>query len=67
MHVAIALTATQRSRLAAGLAATYGHDVHLNIVIDPRVVGGMTVEIAGELIDGSMASRLAGLRRSLAS
>jgi F-type H+-transporting ATPase subunit delta len=67
VHVAIALTATQRSRLAAGLAATYGHDVHLNIVIDPRVVGGMTVEIAGELIDGSMASRLAGLRRGLAS
>jgi F-type H+-transporting ATPase subunit delta len=67
VHVAIALTATQRTRLAAGLAATYGHDVHLNIVIDPRVVGGMTVEIAGELIDGSMASRLAGLRRRLAS
>ena len=67
VHVAIALTATQRRRLAAALAATYGHDVHLNIVIDPRVIGGITVEIAGELIDGSMASRLAGLRRRLAS
>jgi F-type H+-transporting ATPase subunit delta len=67
VHVAIALTATQRRRLAAALAATYGHDVHLNIVIDPRVIGGMTVEISGELIDGSMASRLAGLRRRLAS
>jgi F-type H+-transporting ATPase subunit delta len=67
VHVAIALTATQRRRLAAALAATYGHDVHLNIVIDPRLIGGMTVEISGELIDGSMASRLAGLRRRLAS
>ena len=67
VHVAIALTATQRRRLGAALAASYGHDVHLNIVIDPRVIGGMTVEIAGELIDGSMASRLAGLRRRLAS
>ena len=67
VHVAVALTATQRRRLAAALAASYGHDVHLNIVIDPRVIGGMTVEIAGELIDGSMASRLAGLRRRLAS
>jgi F-type H+-transporting ATPase subunit delta len=67
VHVATALSATQRSRLAAALAATYGHDVHLNIVIDPRVIGGMTVEISGELIDGSMASRLAGLRRRLAS
>ncbi len=67
VHVAIALTATQRRRLAAALAATYGHDVHLNIVLDPRVVGGMSVQISGELIDGSVASRLAGLRRGLAS
>jgi F-type H+-transporting ATPase subunit delta len=67
VHVATALTAAQRRRLAAALAATYGHEVHLNIVIDPRVIGGMTVEISGELIDGSMASRLAGLRRRLAS
>jgi F-type H+-transporting ATPase subunit delta len=67
VHVAVALTTEQRSRLVAALAATYGHDVHLNIVIDPRVVGGMTVEISGELIDGSMASRLAGIRRGLAS
>ncbi len=67
VHVAIALTAAQRRRLAAALAASYGHDVHLNIVLDPRVIGGLSVQISGELIDGSMASRLAGLRRRLAS
>jgi F-type H+-transporting ATPase subunit delta len=67
VHVAVALTNEQRRRLAAALAATYGQDVHLNIVTDPRVIGGMTVEISGELIDGSMASRLAGIRRGLAS
>jgi len=67
VHVAVALTAAQRRRLAAALAASYGHDVHLNIVLDPRVIGGMSVQISGELIDGSMASRLAGLRRRLAS
>jgi F-type H+-transporting ATPase subunit delta len=67
VHVAVALTAAQRRRLAAALAASYGHDVHLNIVLDPRVIGGMSVQISGELIDGSMASQLAGLRRRLAS
>jgi F0F1-type ATP synthase delta subunit len=36
-------------------------------VLDPRVIGGMSVQISGELIDGTMASRLAGLRRRLAS
>jgi F-type H+-transporting ATPase subunit delta len=65
VHVAIGLTAAQRGRLAAALAAAYGHDVHLNVVLDPQVIGGMTVRVGDELIDGSMASRLAALRRRL--
>jgi F-type H+-transporting ATPase subunit delta len=67
VHVVIALTDQQRGRLAAALAATYGHQVHLNVVIDPRVVGGMTVRIGDELIDASVATRLAEARRRLAS
>jgi F-type H+-transporting ATPase subunit delta len=67
VHVAIALTAAQRRRLAAALAASYGRDVHLNIVLDPRVIGGMSIQIEGERIDGTVASRLAGLRRRLAA
>ena len=67
VHVAVSLTAQQRRRLAAALAAAYGHDVHLNIVLDPQVIGGMSVQIAGEIIDGSMAGRLAELRRRLAA
>lgn len=67
VHVAVALTAAQRRRLAAALAASYGRDIHLNIVLDPNVIGGLSVQIEGELIDGTMASRLAGLRRRLAA
>jgi F-type H+-transporting ATPase subunit delta len=67
VHVAVPLTGQQRGRLAAALAAAYGHDVHLNIALDPQVIGGMSVRIAGEIIDGSMATRLAGLRRRLAA
>jgi F-type H+-transporting ATPase subunit delta len=67
VHVAIALTAEQRRRLRAALAAAYGHDVQLNVVLDPQVIGGISVEIAGEIIDGSTASRLAELRRRLAA
>jgi F-type H+-transporting ATPase subunit delta len=65
VHVATGLTADQRSRLAAALAVAYGHDVHLNVVLDPQVIGGVTIRVGDELIDGSMASRLAGLRRRL--
>src|SRR5579875_2322463 len=67
VHVAVPLTGQQRGRLAAALAAAYGHDVHLNIALDPQVIGGMSIHIAGEVIDGSMATRLAGLRRRLAA
>jgi len=67
VHVAAELSEQQRTRLAAALTAAYGHDVHLNVVLDPEVIGGMSVRIADELIDGSMASRLAALRRELAA
>jgi F-type H+-transporting ATPase subunit delta len=67
VHVAAELSEDQRSRLTAALAAAYGHDVHLNVVLDPEVIGGMAVRIADELIDGSTATRLAALRRRLAA
>jgi F-type H+-transporting ATPase subunit delta len=63
---AVELSAAQRRRLASALAATYGHQVHLNIVIDPSVVGGISVQIGDELIDGTAARRLAAVRRKLA-
>jgi F-type H+-transporting ATPase subunit delta len=36
-------------------------------VLDPEIIGGMSVRISDELIDGSMATRLAALRRKLAA
>jgi F-type H+-transporting ATPase subunit delta len=63
---AVELTAAQQRRLAGALAATYGHQVHLNIVIDPSVVGGISVQIGDDLIDGTAARRLATVRRKLA-
>jgi F-type H+-transporting ATPase subunit delta len=67
VHVAVPLSAEQRSRLATVLAAIYSHDVHLNVVVDPQLIGGMTVRIGDELINGSVASRLAELQRGLAA
>jgi len=67
VHVSVALTAAQRQRLAAALSQAYGHDVHLNVVLDPRVVGGMTVRVGDELIDASVATRLAEAGRRMAS
>ena len=66
VRTAVELSAAQRGRLADALAESYGHPVHLNLVIDPSVVGGISVQIGDELIDGTAASRLAAVRRKLA-
>jgi len=67
VHVAVPLSPDRRSRLAAALAAAYGHDVHMNVVVDPQLIGGITIRIGDELINGSVASRLAELRRGMAA
>jgi F-type H+-transporting ATPase subunit delta len=66
VRVATELSAAQRQRLLDALTQTYGQGVHLNIVHDPAVVGGVSVQIGDELIDGTAASRLAEVRRRLA-
>lgn len=67
VHVAVPLSREQRGRLAAALVAAYEHDVYLNVVVDPELIGGVTVRIGDELVNGSIASRLAELRRGLAA
>ena len=69
--VATVLTATplntaQSERLSAVLTKRYGRRVGLNAVIDPSVVGGLRVQIADDVIDASVAARLAELRQRLA-
>jgi F-type H+-transporting ATPase subunit delta len=66
VRTAVELSAARRRRLVRALSGAYGHDVHLDVVIDPSVVGGISVQIGDELIDGTAASRLAAVRRKLA-
>ena len=56
----------RRSGSQAALARQYGRPVHLNVVVDPEVIGGMRVEIGDDVIDGTVASRLDDARRRLA-
>lgn len=66
VRTATPLTDGQRDRLAAALAAAYGHEVHLNVVLDPDVIGGLSVQVGDEVVDGTIASRLGAVRRRLA-
>ena len=52
--------------LRTALSRQYDRDVHLNVVIDPDVIGGIRVEIGDDVIDGTVSSRLDEARRKLA-
>lgn len=66
VYAAAPLGTAQADRLAAALSKRYGKKVSVNTVIDPSVVGGLRVEIADDVIDASVSSRLADLRQRLA-
>ncbi|AWB88825.1 F0F1 ATP synthase subunit delta [Homoserinimonas hongtaonis] len=60
------LGARQRTKLQKALTVRYGRAVTLNLVVDPALVGGVRVAIGNDIIDGSVASRIADLRLQLA-
>ena len=66
VRAATELTLAQRRRLLDTLTAAYGQGIHLNVVHDRAVIGGISVQIGDELMDGTAASRLAAVRRKLA-
>ena len=56
---------THRAALTAALAASTGKHVVLTAVVDPSLLGGMTVRVGSKLIDASLKSRLEALQLSL--
>ncbi|MFC0313467.1 F0F1 ATP synthase subunit delta [Gordonia phosphorivorans] len=59
------LSAAQRTDLADKLSGIYGAQVTLHVEIDPELLGGVVVRVGDERIDGSIAGKLAALRRGL--
>jgi F-type H+-transporting ATPase subunit delta len=55
-----------RQRLADALSRHYGREIHLNVIVDPDVLGGVRVDIGDEVIDGTVAIRLQDARRRIA-
>jgi F-type H+-transporting ATPase subunit delta len=59
------LTEEQERRLTASLFRVYGRPVSLQVAVDPGLLGGLVVRVNDEVIDGSVAGRLASVRRRL--
>lgn len=67
VSTAIALTSAQQEKLASSLTKKIGQAVHLNINIEPSVIGGVSVRFGDEVIDGTIKNRLAEASRTLVS
>ncbi|HJD78659.1 ATP synthase F1 subcomplex delta subunit [Corynebacterium pollutisoli] len=56
----------QQAALADKLGRIYGRAMSIHSEVDPSLLGGMTIRVDDEIIDGSLAGKLAKLRANLA-
>lgn len=61
----VALSEVQQERLTASLSRIYGRDISLQIELDEGLLGGLVVRVGDEVIDGSVAGRLAAARQGV--
>jgi ATP synthase F1 delta subunit len=59
VRAAAELTDAQSARLTQLLTRIYGHPVSLQLSVEPALLGGLTISVGDEVIDGSLASKLA--------
>ena len=59
------ITQKQEERLASILKERYGKDVSLHVALDPAIVGGLRIHIGDDVIDGTLATRIARVRNEI--
>jgi F-type H+-transporting ATPase subunit delta len=62
---AVPLSDDQQARLADSLAREFGGEVRLQVVVDPSILGGLTIRVGDEVIDASVARQLDTAHRKL--
>jgi F-type H+-transporting ATPase subunit delta len=63
---AVPLDEAQTRDVTRALGAATGREIDLQARVDPRLLGGMLVNMEGRTYDGSVRARLQALRRTLA-
>ena len=63
VEVATPMDTPQTERLTALLARAYGRQVHLNVSVNPELVGGVRVQIGADVVDSTVLARLEDARR----
>jgi len=64
---AVELSDSQLAKLVSTLSKQVGKDVRINLEIDPKVLGGISIRYADYVIDGTVVNRLAEAGRALVS
>jgi F-type H+-transporting ATPase subunit delta len=64
---AVELSAKDRDRVAEGLSKHLSKEVHLDVLVDPSILGGLKLQYGDRLVDATVATRLQQLRRRLAA
>jgi F-type H+-transporting ATPase subunit delta len=67
IRTAVELTPAQAEKLRAALTKEVGKEVHINIEVDPKVLGGISIRYGDEIIDGTVVNRLTEASRALVS
>lgn len=62
---AVSLTREEQETFRAKLAERFGADLDFQFEIDPALIGGVYLRVGDQVIDGSIAGKLAALRDRL--
>lgn len=62
---AVPLNEEQQARLGSLLAGIYGREIHINLQVDPDVVGGLRIQVGDDLYDATVLARLSRAREQL--
>lgn len=65
VRAASELSDAQSERLTELLTRIYGHPVSVQLDVDPALIGGLTITVGDEVIDGSLSSKLASAETHL--
>ncbi|MDR7329117.1 F0F1 ATP synthase subunit delta [Corynebacterium guangdongense] len=65
VETAVELTEGQQAALAEKLEQIYGREMSIHSEVDPSLLGGMTIRVDDERIDGSTRGKLARMRAGL--
>jgi F-type H+-transporting ATPase subunit delta len=63
---AVPLTPAEQEAMSTRLTSHFGADLEFQFEVDPSLIGGVHVRVGDQILDGSVAGKLAALRDRLA-